>query len=217
MHRPGRPAIAATAAALLTLSIAACSGSASPAAPTAPEPSTVPTTPASEAPAGSEAAAGGAAEPTEKLIASDGRIIVYPPGWWTKEDMGIVYVASSEDAANALVMSGSLAPGQSYVQLGQNSILSGGTTDPAVHLPDNLKMLLEGQGMTAGAPATITVAGKPAARLSASNDKLQLIAVSVRVRDDLFADVIGYGAPGEEAALEKLVLTMVEGMTFPAP
>ena len=52
------------------------------------------------------------------------------------------------------------------MQFGQNSILSGGTTDPAVHLPDNLKMLLEGQGMAAGAPATITVAGKPAAKLT---------------------------------------------------
>ena len=216
MHRPGRPAIAATAAALLTLSIAACGGSSSPAASTAPEPSTAPPAAASDGIAQSAPPAGGAAEPTEKLIASDGRIIVYPPGWWTKEDMGIVYVASSEDAANALVMSGSLAPGQSYVQFGQNSILSGGTTDPAVHLPDNLKMLLEGQGMTAGAPVTITVAGKPAAKVSASNEKLQLIAVSVRVTDDMFADLIAYGAPGEEAALETLVLRMADGMTFPA-
>jgi hypothetical protein len=36
------------------------------------------------------------------------------------------------------------------------------------------------------------------------------------VKDDTFADVIAYGAPGEEAALEELVLRMVEGMTFPA-
>lgn len=113
-------------------------------------------------------------------------------------------------------MSGPLEPGQSYVQFARNSILAGGTTDPAVHLPDTLEMVLEGQGMTAGAPVTFTVAGKPAAKLRASNDRLQLIAISVKVADDMFADVIAYGAPGEEAALETLVLEMVEGTTFPA-
>jgi hypothetical protein len=215
MHGPGRPAAATTV--LLALSLAACGGSSSPAATNAAEPAVAATAAAaSEAPTASAAPAGGVAEPTEKLTTTDGRVIVYPPGWWTKEDMGIVYVASGEDAANALVMSGALTPGQSYVQFSQNSILSGGTTDPAVHLPDNLKLLLEGQGMTASEPVTITVAGKPAAKSSASNDKLQLVAVTVKVKDDLFADVIAYGAPGEEAALETLVLKMVEGMTFPA-
>ena len=40
--------------------------------------------------------------------------------------------------------------------------------------------------------------------------------MSVRVTDDMFADVIAYGAPGEEAALETLVLSMAEGIDLPA-
>ncbi len=210
-----RPAILA-AIVVVALALAACGGSSSSPATTAPSAAATVAPAASEAPAASAAPAGGAADPTEKLIASDGRIIVYPPGWWTKEDMGILYVASGEDAANGLVLSGSLKPGQAYIQFGQNSILSGGTTDPAVHLPDYLKLLIEGQGMTPGAAASTTVAGKPAATMTAANDKLQMLAVSVQVRDDMFADVIAYGAPGEEAALEALVMKMVEGMTYPA-
>jgi hypothetical protein len=210
-----RPA-AIAAIVLVTLSLAACGGSASSPATTAPEPAASQAPAVSEAPGASQAPAGGAVEPSEKLVASDGRIIVHPPGWWTKEDMGIVYVASGEDAANALVMSGALKPGQTYVQFGQNSILSGGTADPAVHLPDTLKMLIEGQSMTAGSPSAMAVGGRPAAKLTASSDKLQLLAVSVLVRDDLFADVIAYGAPGEEAALDALVMKMVEGMSYPS-
>jgi hypothetical protein len=217
MHHPGRPATATTAV-LLALSLAACGGSSSSAATTAAEPSAAtPAAAVSKAPAASVAPAGGVAEPTEKLTTTDGRVIVHPPGWWTKEDMGIVYVATNAKTADSLVLSGTIQPGESYVQFGQNSILSGGTTDPAVHLPDYMKMLIEGQAMQAGAPEAITVAGKPAAKMSASNDKLQLVAVTVKVKDDTFADVIAYGAPGEEAALEELVLKMVEGMTFPAP
>ena len=215
MHHPGRPAAATTV--LLALSLAACGGSSSPAATTAAEPSAAtPAAAVSEAPASSAAPAGGVAEPTEKLTTADGRVIVYPPGWWTKEDMGIVYVATNGKTADSLVLSGTVGPGESYVQFSQNSILPGGTTDPAVHLPDYMKMLIEGQTMKAGAPVAITVAGMPAAKMSASNDKLQLVAVTVKVQDDMFADVIAYGAPGEEAALEELVLRMVEGMTFPA-
>ncbi len=215
MRHLGRPAAAATIV-LFALSLAGCGGGSSPAAATPGGPTVAASAAASEALPESAGPAGGATEPTEKLTTADGRVVVYPPGWWTKEDLGIVYVASGEDAANGLVMSGSLEPGQSYVQFSENSIPPGGTTDPAVHLPDFLKMLLEGQGMTAGPPVAITVAGRPAATLSAANDKLQLIAVTVQVKDDLFADVIAYGAPGEEAALETLVLRMVEGMTFPA-
>jgi hypothetical protein len=216
MHRAGRPAAAATTI-LFALSLAGCGGSSSPAATTAAEPPAATTAAAaSVAPAASAAPAGGVAEPTEKLTTADGRVIVYPPGWWTKEDMGIVYVATSAKTADSLVLSGTVGPGEAYVQFSQNSILPGGTTDPALHLPDYMKMLIEGQAMQAGAPVAITVAGKPAAKMSASNDKLQLVAVTVKVKDDTFADVIAYGAPGEEAVLEELVLRMVEGMTFPA-
>ena len=170
---------------------------------------------ATAAPASASDAAGAGVEPTDRLVAADGRIVVFPPGWWTKEDMGIVYIATDEDAANRLVMSGTVSPDDAYVQVGQNSIVSGGTTDPAIHLPDNLKLLLAGQGMTAGAPTTLTVAGKPAARIDASNDRLTLIAISVKENDGTFGDVIAYGAPGESAALEALVLKMVEGLTYP--
>jgi hypothetical protein len=208
-RRPIGPALALAAA----LAVSACGGgSATSSVTTAP--TTAPAV-ATAAPASPSDAAGVGVEPTEKLVTSDGRIIVYPPGWWTKEDMGIVYVATDEDAANRLVMSSTVSPGDAYVQVGQNSIVSGGTTDPAVHLPDNLKLLLEGQGMTAGSPATLTVAGKPAARIDASNDKLTLIAISVKENDGTFADVIAYGAPGESAALEALVIKMVEGLTYP--
>ncbi len=217
MHLAGRPAAVATTI-LFALSLAGCGGSSSSAATTAAAPSaTTPAAAVSKAPASSAAPAGGVAEPTEKLTTADGRVIVHPPGWWTKEDMGIVYVATNAKTADSLVLSGTVGPGESYVQFGQNSILPGGTTDPAVHLSDNMKMLIEGQAMTAGTPVAITVVGKPAAKMSASNDRLQLIAVTVKARDDMFADVIAYGAPGEEAALEELVLKMVEVMTFPAP
>ncbi len=212
MRDPRRPAV--FVAVLFSLSVAACGGG-STAATTAPEQTASAAPAATDAPPASSEPAGGAAEPSEKLVASDGRIIVFPPGWWTKEDMGIVYVASGEDAANGLVMSGALKPGQVHVQFAKNSILSDGTTDPAAHLPDYLKMLVEGQGMTAGAPASITVAGMPAAKMTASNDKLQMLAVTVKVADDMFGDVIAYGAPGEEAALEALVMKMVEGASYP--
>jgi hypothetical protein len=202
------PALALAAA----LGVSACGGgSVTPAA--TPVSTTAPVT---EAPAAASSSASGAVEPTERLIAADGRSVAYPPGWWTKEDMGIIYVATDAGTADRLVMSGTVSPGAAYVQVGQNSIVSGGTTDPAVHLPDNLKLLLEGQGMTAGAPTTLMVAGKPAARIDASNDKLTLIAISVKENDQTFADVIAYGAPGEATALEALVLKMVEGLTYPA-
>jgi hypothetical protein len=206
-RRPTWLALALAAA----LAVSACGGgSATPSATAAPT-----AAPATEAPAAASPSAGAGVEPTARLVTADGRTVVFPPGWWTKEDMGIVYIATDEDAANRLVMSSTVSPGDAYVQIGQNSIVSGGTTDPAVHLPDNLKLLLEGQGMTAAAPTTLTVAGKPAARLDASNDKLTLIAISIKESDETFADVIAYGAPGESAALEALVLTMAEGLVYP--
>ncbi len=197
------------------LAVSACGGGS--ATPTStPAPTDAPATAAAtEAPAAISPSAGDGVAPTEKLIASDGRIVVFPPGWWTKEDLGIVYVASSEDAASRLVGTSTLSPGDAYVQFSSNTITSGGTTDPAMHLPEYLSTLLAGLGMTGGAPTTLTVAGKPAARLDASNAGLEIIALSVKENDETFADVIAYGAPGEKAALEAAVLGMVEGLTYP--
>ena len=211
MPRPSRSATAA-ASIVLALSVAGCSGGPSPAASATARPTAAAVT--SEPRVAS-------AEPTapalsETFTAVNGRTIAHPAGWWTKEDMGIVYLASSEDTANALVGTGSLTPGQVYVQFGENSIVPEGPSDPAIHLPDHLRFLLEGAGLTAGAPTTFTVGGKPAARIDAANNKLQIIAVSVKVRGDLFADVIAYGAPGEEATLQPLVLRMVDSLTYPA-
>jgi hypothetical protein len=107
-----------------------------------------------------------------------------------------------------------MSPGDVFIQFAENSIV-GGTADPAVHLPDNLKLLLEGQGLMAAPVATFSSAGRPAARIDASNDKLEMLAVSVKVRDDLFADVIAYTAPGEMAAYEPLILQMVDSLAYP--
>ena len=77
-----------------------------------------------------------------------------------------------------------------FVQFAEYSILSGATADPAVHLPDSLRLLVEGSGFTAGAPDGRPRAARPGARIDAASDKLQMLAVALKVRDDLFADVI---------------------------
>lgn len=58
-------------------------------------------------------------------------------------------------------------------------------------------------------------ARRPGARIDAASDKLQMLAVSLKVRDDLFADVIAYTTRGEMAAHEALILAMIESLTYP--
>jgi hypothetical protein len=111
-------------------------------------------------------------------------------------------------------MSQAMSPGDVFIQFAENSIV-GGTTDPAVHLPDNLRLLLEGQSLKADPVVTFSSAGRPAARIDASNGKLEMLAVSVKVRDDLFADAIAYTAPGEMATHEPLILQMVDSLAYP--
>ena len=65
------------------------------------------------------------------------------------------------------------------------------------------------------APVAITSAGRPGARIDAQNDKLAMIAISLKVREDLFADVIAYVPSGEQAAREPLILSIVESLTYP--
>ena len=195
-------AVAATA-----LVVAACGGG-STGAPTA-------------APTGAATAAATAQpSPTPFVLAktftaANGRTVGHPDGWVVREDMGIIYASTTEAAANRLVTIGSLEAGEVFVQFAENSILSGATADPFVHLPDNLRLLLESSGFTAGAPTGLPWAARPAARLDAANDRLQMLAVSIRVRDDLFADVIAYAAPGEMSAHEALILAMIESLTYP--
>jgi hypothetical protein len=201
--RTPRLAAAVIAGALVS---AACGGSSTPAGSAAA--STAPSAAPSAGPSAAPAAL------SETFTAANGRTITYPAGWTTREDLGIVYLSTSPTAADRLVMSQAMSPGDAFIQFAENSIV-GGTTDPAVHLPDNLKLLLEGQGLTADPVATFSSAGRPAARIDASNDKLEMLAVSVKVRDDLFADVIAYTAPGEMAAYEPLILQMVDSLAYP--
>ncbi|MEI8333739.1 MAG: hypothetical protein WCH74_07785 [Chloroflexota bacterium] len=151
---------------------------------------------------------------SETFTATNGRIIKLPAGWTTREDLGIVYLSTSPAASDRLVLSQTLSPGEIFVQFSENSIV-GGASDPAIHLPDNLKLLLEGQGLKADPVVTFTSVGRPAAMIAASNDKLEMLAVSVKVRDDLFADVIAYMARGEKATYEPLILEMVDSLTYP--
>lgn len=132
-----------------------------------------------------------------------------------RDNLGIIYAVTTEAASDRLVTLGSLEAGQVFVQFAENSILSGATADPAVHLPDNLRLLLEGSGFTAAAPVAFESAGRPGARVDASNDKLQMLAVSLKVRDDLFADVIAYTTTGEMTTHEALILAMIESLTYP--
>ena len=202
-HRSFRAAARGAAMAMTSLAVIACGGGPT-GAPTA-------------APTG---AATALPSPTPIVLvktftASNGRTLRYPDGWVVRDDMGIIYAATTQAASDRLVTLGSLGPGQVFVQFAENSILSGATADPAVHLPDNLRLLLQGSGFTAGAPAGLPWAARPAARLDAANDKLQMLAVSIKVREDLFADVIAYTAAGEMATHEALILAMIESLTYP--
>ena len=145
----------------------------------------------------------------------DGRTVRHPAGWTVREDLGIIYLTSTAGAGGRLVGSGTLSPREIFIQVGQNSILSGGTTDPAVHLPEMLKLLIEGSAFTAGAPTPIDVAGRPSARIDASNSSLDMLAVSIPVSDQLFADVIAYAPKGEMAARAPLILEVIDSLTFP--
>jgi len=216
VHRPQRRAfpvaiLGATVFAI-ALAVAACGGGStgigSTGAPTA-------------APTGAATAAATAQpSPTPIVLAktftaANGRTVGHPDGWVVREDMVIIYASTTEVAATRLVTLGSLEADEVFVQFAENSILSGATADPFVHLPDNLRLLLESSGFTAGAPTGLPWAARPAARLDAANDRLQMLAVSIRVRDDLFADVIAYAAPGEMSAHEALILAMIESLTYP--
>jgi hypothetical protein len=193
------------------LAVAACGGG-SGGAPTA-APTGVPASAATAAPTAAPSPAPLALAKT--FTAGNGRTISHPEGWVIREDLGIVYASTTEAAATRLVTLGSLEAGQVFVQFAENSILSGATADPAVHLPDNLRLLLEGSGFTAGAPTGLPWAERPAARVDASNDRLQMLAISMRVRDDLFADVIAYTAAGQMATHEALILEMIRSLTYP--
>ena len=103
-------------------------------------------------------------------------------------------MTSSPAANDSLLGLGKLNPGDVFIQFSENTILSGMTTDPAVHLPDNLKLLAAGMGLTLPSPS----------------------AISLKVREDLFADIIAYTPPGEQAAREQLILSIVESLTYPA-
>lgn len=206
-HRSSRLAALGAALTTVALAVAACGGG-STGTPTA-------------APTGAAAAAL-TAQPSPTPIAlaktftaPNGRTIRHPDGWVVRDNLGIIYAATTEAASDRLVTLGSLEAGQVFVQFAEYSILSGATADPAVHLPDNLCLLLEGSGFTAGAPVAFESAGRPGARLDASNDMLQMLAVSIKVRDGLFADVIAYTTAGQMATHEALILAMIESLTYP--
>jgi hypothetical protein len=190
-------------AAAVALVVAACGGG------TTGAPTSAPT----DAPTGAPAPAPPALAVT--FTAPDGRTIRHPDGWVVREDIGFIYAATSEAASNRLVTLGSLEAGQVFIQFAENAISYGSPTSPAAHLPDNLRLLLEGSGFTAEAPVTFESAGRPAARIDAANAKLQMLAVSIKVRENLFADVIAYTAPGEMDAQAALILAMIDSLTYP--
>lgn len=196
------------AAAALPFAVVACSG----AVPTATlaAPSTERTT-ASPAPTMALESL------TQTLTAkAGGRSVRYPAGWVGTDNLGILYVVTSMEANDRLLGTGRLNAGEVFMQFSENSILTGMTDDPAVHLPDNLKLLASGMGLTLPGPVAVTSAGRPGARIDAQNEKLAMVAISLKVRDDLFADVIAYVPPGEKAGREKLILAIVESLAYPA-
>jgi hypothetical protein len=207
-HSSRTVGLAAATAAFIVVA-AACGGSTSTGAPPA---SAAPSAAASVAPSAAPSTAG--LEATETFTAANGRTLKYPAGWTTREDLGIFYLSTSAAASDRLVMSQTLQPGEVFVQFAENSIV-GAASDPAVHLTDNLKLLFEGQGLTAEPVTTFTSAGRPAARIDASNDKLDMLAVSVKATAGTFADVIAYMAPGEKATYEPLALSMIDSLTYP--
>lgn len=204
-------ALTATALAVTALAVAACGGGSTVAPTAAPTGAATPAATAAPTVAPSPTAIALAMT----FTASNGRTIGHPDGWVVRDNLGIIYAVTSEAASDRLVTLGSLDAGEVFVQFAEYSILSGATADPFVHLPDNLRLLLEGSGFTAGEPAGLPWAARPAARIDAANDKLQMLAVSLKVRDDLFADVIAYTTKGEMAAHEALILAMIESLTYP--
>lgn len=198
--------------------IAAACGGATPTAPsavTSAVPTPAPTAAATPAPT---AAATPASEALTRTLTAKagGRTVKYPASWIGADNLGILYVVSSQAANDRLIGLGSLQAGDTFVQFAENAILSGATTDPAVHLPDNLKLLASGMGLTLPAPVAFTSAGRTGVRIDARNDKLAMIAVSLKVRSDLFADVIAYVPVGEEAVREGLILSIIESLAYPA-
>jgi hypothetical protein len=197
------------AAVALALATAACGGATA--------------TPATGDPTGgagtaaSSAASTPALEPlTQTLTAkAGGRSVKFPAGWIGTDNLGILYVVSSQAANDRLIGLGSLSAGDVFIQFSENSILSGATDDPAVHLPDYLKLLASGMGLTLPAPVAMTSAGRAGARIDAKNSKLEMIAISFKVRPDLFADIIAYVPPGEKATREPLILSIIESLEYP--
>jgi hypothetical protein len=154
---------------------------------------------------------------TETLTATvGGRTVKYPSGWLATENLGTLYVITSQAANDRLIARGSLDPGDVFIQFAQNTILSGATSDPAEHLPAYLTVLSAGMGFTVPTPVAMTSVGRQGARIDVQTDKLALIVISLKVRDDLFADVIAYVPVGEQAAREQLILAIVDSLTYPA-
>jgi hypothetical protein len=206
-RRVARTGLAFVAFVAMSLAVTACGGSAVDTSPAG-------TAPPTNGPSAASTLAGTAL--TQTLTAqAGGRSVKFPERWLGTDNLGILYVISSQAANDRLLGLGRLDPGDVFIQFSENTVLSGTTTDPAVHLPDNLKLLASGMGLTLPAPHTITSAGRPGARIDAQNDKLAMIAMSLKVRDDLFADIIAYVPPGEQAAREQLILEIVESLRYP--
>ncbi len=204
-------------AALAALLVAACGSAATPiaSAPRSTAPAVGPSGAPTVGPSAAPTPVGDAL--TQTLTAkAGGRSVRYPTGWVGTENLGILYVVSSQAANDRLIGLGSLQAGDVFIQFAEYSILGGGTADPGAHLPDNLKLLAGGMGLTLPRPVAITSAGRQGARIDAQNDKLAMIAISLKVRDDLFADVIAYVPSGEEGAREHLILSMVDALAYPA-
>jgi hypothetical protein len=205
-NRNPRLVISAAAIVVLSLSTAACGGSSA----TPAKATTAPTAATTAAPTAA------AIDLTQTVTATaGGRSVKYPAGWIGVDNLGILYIVSSQAANDRLIGIGRLNPGDVFIQFSENSILTGKTDDPAVHLPDYLKLIAAG-GLTLGAAVAVTAAGFPGARIDAQNEKVAMVAISLKVRDDLFADVIAYVAPGEQAAQEALILAIVNSLKYPA-
>jgi len=210
-HFPaGRTRCVAVVLGVVTV-VAGCGGSAASTGPAAPGSATPAAASASVARASAAPATGLSVTWTSP---TDGRTVSHPAGWTVREDLRIIYLTSTAEAGGHLVGSGTLSPGEIFIQVGQNSTVGGGTTDPAVHLPDNLKLLIEGSGFEAGAPTPIDVGGRTAARIDASNAALDMLAVSIPVSAEMFTDVIAYTPKGEMAAQAPLILDIVDSLTF---
>ena len=90
----------------------------------------------------STAAVEATVEPADRSAdGAGGRSVKYPAGWLGADNLGILYVVTSQDANDRLLGTGRLNAGDVFIQFSENSILAGMTGDPAVHLPDNLKFL----------------------------------------------------------------------------